>query len=220
MVAVDRQTPPVLTVEALSSRQDGRMCLEDIAFNLHAGECIAIVGANGAGKTTLLRHLVGLQRPTGGSIRIRGRDTRKTPVATLAREVGLAFQNPDNQFFKFSVEAELCVGPQALGVLDRPWIDELMEIFQLAPLREKTPFHLSGGEKKRVAFAAALASRPAILALDEPTAGQDFRFRAHLRRLLTRLQKSGQAIILVTHDLTFAERTAGRWLVMAGGRLL
>ena len=219
-IAVDRSAPPVVAIAGLCSRQDRPAALVDIGFSLHAGECVAIVGANGAGKTTLLRHLMGLARPAAGEIRIFGRDTRRQPVAALARDVGLAFQNPDNQFFKPTVDAEIRVGPEALGVHDDRWIGELAGIFQLERLGEKTPFCLSGGEKKRVAFASALAAKPAILALDEPTAGQDFVFRRDLRALLARLQAGGQTIVIVTHDLTFAERTARRWLLMAEGRLL
>jgi energy-coupling factor transport system ATP-binding protein len=198
----------------------GRPLLQEIGFSLYSGECLAIVGANGAGKTTLLRHLIGLQRPSKGSIRIDGHDIGKTPVSELARVVGLAFQNPDNQFFRFSVEQEIQAGPEVLGCLDTGWIAELMSLFQLETYRSKAPYRLSGGEKKRVAFASALAARPKVLALDEPTAGQDFEFRRNLRTFLHRMQARGQAVIIVTHDLTFAERTAGRWLLMAGGRLL
>lgn len=211
---------PVLEVQGMSCRVAGRPLLEDIHFALHPGECLAIVGANGAGKTTLLRHLIGLQRPTLGQVRIDGRDSRPVPVSDLARKVGLSFQNPDNQFFKLTVEQEIRVGPEVLGVLDPAWIQELLARFQLTGYRSQAPYRLSGGEKKRVAFASAMAARPVVLALDEPTAGQDFAFRRELRAFLQRMQSSGQAVILVTHDLTFAERAAGRWLLMAGGRLL
>ncbi len=213
--------PPVLAVNHLSSRAAARApLLKDIHLTLHPGECLAIVGSNGAGKTTLLRHLLGLQRPDKGSIRIDGHEIGKMPVSDVAKTVGLAFQNPDNQFFRFTVEQEIRVGPEAIGHLDAEWIAELMTLFQLTPYRSKAPYRLSGGEKKRVAFASALAARPKVLALDEPTAGQDFDFRRNLRTFLQRLQTRGQAIIIVTHDLTFAERTAGRWLLMAEGRLL
>jgi energy-coupling factor transport system ATP-binding protein len=181
---------------------------------------VAILGANGAGKTTLLRHLIGLQRPTTGRVLIQGRDNANVPVSDLAATVGLAFQNPDNQFFRFSVEEEIRVGPETMNTLDVAWIDELMTIFRLEAFRSKAPYRLSGGEKKRVAFASALASRPAVLALDEPTAGQDFEFRRSLRTFLKTMQAQGQAIIVVTHDLTFAERTAGRWILLADGQLL
>jgi energy-coupling factor transporter ATP-binding protein EcfA2 len=112
------------------------------------------------------------------------------------------------------------VGPEALEAVDTDWIETLMTTFRIERYRSQAPYRLSGGEKKRVAFASALAARPAVLALDEPTAGQDFEFRRNLRDFLLWMQARGQAVIIVTHDLTFAERTAGRWLLMAGGRLL
>ena len=218
--ACDPDRPAAVAIDHLNFQPGGQAVLVDISFTLHPGECIAVVGANGAGKTTLLRHLIGLQRPTSGRIRINGRDTRTIPVNDLAREVGLVFQNPDNQFFRFTVDQEIRVGPEALGTVDSDWIEELMGIFHLQSYRSRTPYHLSGGEKKRVAFASALASRPTVLALDEPTAGQDFKFRHTLRAFLHRIQADGQAILIVTHDLTFAERVANRWLVMADGRIL
>jgi energy-coupling factor transport system ATP-binding protein len=218
--AVDRNRPPVVEMARLGCRLQERTVLEEVSFRLHPGECVALVGANGAGKTTLLRHLIGLQRAQEGVIRIAGRDIRTVPINQLARQVGLAFQNPDNQFFRFSVEEEIGVGPRALGVLDAEWIEVLMERFHLGAFRRRAPYRLSGGEKKRLAFASALAARPAVLALDEPTAGQDFQFRRELRAFLGRMQSQGQAIVIVTHDLTFAERAAPRWLLLAGGRLL
>lgn len=211
---------PVVEVDHLCCHLAGRSILADISFTLYPGECIAVVGANGAGKTTLLRHLIGLQRPTKGRIRIKGRDTAGIPISDIARDVGLAFQNPDNQFFRLTVDQEIRVGPQTLGTIDNGWIEELMAIFQLESYGARAPYRLSGGEKKRLAFASALASRPAVLALDEPTAGQDFEFRRNLRAFMHQMQTRGQAIILVTHDLTFAERTASRWLLMADGHLL
>lgn len=219
-IEIDRKAPPLLAVDGLYGRHGDRTVLKGIGFTLHAGECVAVVGANGAGKTSLLRHLMGLQTPVAGTIRLRGRDTRKDAVSALARAIGLAFQNPDNQFFKDSVEAEIRTGPDALGVLDEHWLEDLGRIFDLGPLCSKSPFRLSGGEKKRVSFASALASKPALLLLDEPTAGQDFIFRRNLCDLLSQLQANGQAMVIVTHDLAFAASAARRWLLMIGGRLL
>jgi len=219
--ATDGHPPaPAIAVEHLGCHAAGRDLLKDISFTLAPGECIAVVGANGAGKTTLLRHLIGLQRPTSGRILVNGHDSARIPVSDLARDVGLAFQNPDNQFFRLTVDQEIRVGPEALGKLEGAWIEELVALFQLADFRSKAPYRLSGGEKKRVAFASALAARPGVLALDEPTAGQDFEFRRNLRIFLRQMQARGQAILIVTHDLTFAERTTSRWLLMAEGRLL
>jgi len=218
--AANDNSSPALAVEHVDCHIAGRAILSDISFTVHPGECVAIVGANGAGKTTLLRHLIGLQRPTNGRVIINGRDSAHCATSDLAREVGLAFQNPDNQFFRFTVDQEIRVGPETLGRFDGAWIEELMKIFRLEAFRSKAPYRLSGGEKKRVAFASALASRPAVLALDEPTAGQDFEFRRNLRAFLRQMRALGQAVIIVTHDLTFAERTAGRWLLLADGRIL
>ncbi len=211
---------PVLEIEGLTARVDGRMLLEEITFQAGAGECIAIVGANGAGKTTLLRHIMGLERPAAGTIRIQGRDTRQQRVAQLAAQVGLAFQNPDNQFFRLSVREEIETGPRALKKYDEAWIQALVAQFRLAPYLDRAPYRLSGGEKKRVAFASALATRPAVLALDEPTAGQDHQFRRALLNLLADVRSEGLLVILVTHDLGFAEACADRWILLNAGRIM
>ena len=212
--------PPVLAVEGLSASRGRRTLLDNISFQARAGECLAIVGANGAGKTTLLRHIMGLERPKAGKIQIKNRSLKGQSVARVAADVGLAFQNPENQFFKLTVREEIEAGPQALKKIDSQWVQTLIKRFRLTPFLDRAPYRLSGGEKKRVAFASALAARPSILALDEPTAGQDFFFRRALARLLEEVRGEGLLVLLVTHDLAFAERCAERWLLMAEGRLL
>jgi energy-coupling factor transporter ATP-binding protein EcfA2 len=107
-----------------------------------------------------------------------------------------------------------------MGCVDDGWIDRLVRLFQLEPLLERPPFRLSGGEKKRVAFAAALASQPEVLALDEPTAGQDGHFRKALGGFLSHLRALGRSVIFATHDLAFAAQNAHRWVVMAEGKIL
>lgn len=210
----------VLEVERISFELNGAPILRDVNFALRRGESLAIVGANGAGKTVLLKHLNGLYRPTRGEVRVMGRETRRSKVSELAREVGIAFQNPNSQFFKLTVWEEILAGPQALGLHDEAWLRELVRLFGLGPLLRRAPYRLSDGEKKRVAFAAALAHRPAILALDEPTSGQDWHFRSTLGELLATLRAQGQAILLVTHDLSFAEQHAHRWMLMAHGQVI
>ncbi len=210
----------VLTAEALSHAMDGRMILNKIRFRLGKGECTALLGANGAGKTTLLKHFNGLLRPTSGRMTLNGHDIRELPVSKLARHVGMAFQNPSSQFFKLSVRDEILAGPRALDCVDEGWIDRLVRLFRLEPLMERPPFRLSGGEKKRVAFTAALASQPEVLALDEPTAGQDGHFRKALGGFLSDLRALGRSVIFATHDLGFAARNAERWVVMAEGGIL
>jgi len=133
--------------------------------------------------------------------------------------VGMAFQNANDQFFKFRVRDEIEVGARALGRYDAGWMEELIALFDLEPLLERSPYKLSEGQKKRVAFAAALAARPEILVLDEPTTGQDWPFRRALGDLLGALRARAQTVLLVTHDLEFAERCASRWALMAGGQV-
>ena len=210
----------VLEVEHVSFDLNGAPILRDISFTLRQGESLAIVGANGAGKTVLLKHLNGLYRPIRGRVRVMGKETGQVKVSQLARHVGIAFQNPNNQFFKLTVWDEILAGPKALGLHDEAWLRELVKLFRLEPLLQRAPYRLSDGEKKRVAFAAALAHRPAILALDEPTSGQDWHFRSALGTLLAELRAQGQAMLLVTHDLSFAERHAHRWIALAKGQVV
>ncbi len=210
----------VLEVERVSFDLNGAPILRDVSFTLRRGESLAIVGANGAGKTVLLKHLNGLYRPTRGQVRVMGQETCRVKVSQLARQVGIAFQNPNSQFFKLTVWDEILVGPKALGLYDEAWLRELVRLFRLEPLLKRPPYRLSDGEKKRVAFAAALAHRPAILALDEPTSGQDWHFRSILGTLLAELRAQGQAMLLVTHDLSFAEQHAHRWILLAHGQVV
>jgi energy-coupling factor transport system ATP-binding protein len=217
---ISNHAPPVLEVEHVSFALNGRQILRDISFSLHEGESLAIVGANGAGKTVLIKHLNGLNHPNQGRVLVMDRDTRHFKVSELAKYVGISFQNPNSQFFKLNVWDEISVGPEAVNRFDESWIENLIGLFHLEPLKDRAPFRLSGGEKKRVAFAAALATKPVILVLDEPTAGQDWYFRRALGDLLTKLRALGQAVILVTHDLSFAEQHAHRWLLLADGQVV
>jgi energy-coupling factor transporter ATP-binding protein EcfA2 len=209
----------VLQLDRVSYSMNGRDIVSDVSFRLYAGRCTALVGENGAGKTTLLKLINGLLKPTAGRILVQGQSTRPMPAWQLARQIGTAFQNPNNQFFKLTVLEELLVGPQTLNRHDPKWIDQLVALFKLEGLLPRAPFKLSGGEKKRVAFAAALAVKPAILALDEPTAGQDGFFRKALLEGLRILQQEGTAVLIVTHALNFAETAADRWLVLSKGCL-
>jgi energy-coupling factor transporter ATP-binding protein EcfA2 len=193
--------------------------LRDLDLGVARGECLALVGANGSGKTTLVRHFNGLHHPDRGQVTVLGLDTRRTKTSRLARHVGLAFQNANDQFFKLRVRDEIEVGARALGRYDEAWVQELVALFQLEPLVGRSPYRLSEGEKKRVGFASALAARPEILVLDEPTTGQDWSFRRALGQLLGDLGKRGQTVVMVTHDLDFAERYACRWALLAEGRI-
>ncbi len=210
----------VLRVENVDFSFGNTSVLRDVGLTLDAGECLALVGANGSGKTTLIKHFNGLHRPDRGEVFVLGEDARRASVSELARHVGLVFQNVNNQFFKFQVREEIEVGAQALERYDGAWLEELIELFHLEPLLDRAPYRLSEGEKKRVAFAAALAGSPEILVLDEPTTGQDSPFRQALKHLFGDLRARGLSVVLVTHDLDFAEQCADRWVLLAQGQVL
>ncbi len=208
----------VLAVEALSASIGGRPVLDKVSFALRAGELAALVGENGAGKSTLVRHLIGLAAPAAGTVRLRGRSIGGRPPSELAREIGICFQNPDDQFFTPSVRAEIEVGlrrgrPAGLG------LEDLSEVFELGAVLDRPPQRLSAGEKKRAAIASVLALNPEVLVLDEPTAGQDAAGREALATALRRLSAGGLAVLLVTHDLEFASACARRWIRLHGGRV-
>jgi energy-coupling factor transport system ATP-binding protein len=213
-------SPPVVEAEEVSFSYHGLRVLQKIHFKLLGGESVALVGRNGVGKTTLIKHLNGLLRPVSGRLKILGQDTLRRPVSELSRHVGFVWQNPNDQLFQPTVRKEVLTGPKALGSYDPSWCDELFNRFGLVPFLERSPFTLSEGQKKRVAFAAALAVKPELVVLDEPTAGQDESFRRELAKFIVELQSEGRTVLLVTHDLEFAAEHASRWLVLAEGRII
>ncbi len=212
--------PPLITLEGVHFAYGDRPVLQGVDLEIRQGEVLAILGRNGSGKSTLVRHLNGLLRPHRGRVYVLGRDTREARVSELAGEVALVFENPNHQFFTASVRQELEVGPRALGRLDPAWIEQLTETFRLGDLLDRPPYRLSEGEKKRVAIAAALAGRPQVLVLDEPTTGQDEPARRALGAMFQRMRAMGQTVVLVTHDLAFAEAHADRWALLAEGRVI
>jgi energy-coupling factor transport system ATP-binding protein len=211
---------PVVKLEDVWFSYNRAPALSGIRLSIMRGECVAIVGRNGAGKTTLVKHLNGLLKPDRGEVNVLGRNTLQTPVAELARHVGFAWQNPNDQLFQANVRKEILLGPRSLHAFDPAWCNRLFERFNLGVLLDRPPFQLSEGQKKRVSFAAALAVQPELVVLDEPTAGQDESFRLELGRLISELQAEGRTVLLVTHDLEFAAEHADRWVAMADGRIV
>jgi energy-coupling factor transporter ATP-binding protein EcfA2 len=222
----ERQRPtiiagkPVIQVEDMWYHFDDEPVLKQATLEVRRGECLALVGANGAGKTTLIKHFNGLYKPKRGRVTVLGQDTQRAQTSTLARHVGLVFQNPNDQFFRRTVHEEIMAGPRAMGFSDPQWRDTLVSLFHLQPYLARSPYRLSEGEKKRVAFASALATRSEIIVLDEPTTGQDRHFREALHELLNELRSRDYTIVLVTHDLEFASAVANRWAVLADGQLI
>lgn len=210
----------ILKLDKIHAAADGKEILRDVSFTVRAGESVAIIGSNGAGKTTLIKHCNALLRPTQGSVTVAGADLRRKRTHQLAATVGLAFQNPNDQFFKVRVREELTVGPRAVGRLDDGWVHELCDLFELNELLERSPYRLSEGEKKRVAYASIFAMKPGLVVLDEPTVGQDGRFREAMVDFLRLLEQFGFTLLIVTHDLDFARATTDRWLLLDAGKIV
>jgi energy-coupling factor transport system ATP-binding protein len=219
-LSLPRTSPPIVEAEDISFSYHGLPVLQHIDFKLLRGESVALVGRNGAGKTTLVKHLNGLLRPHSGHLKILGQETRGRPVSELSRHVGFVWQNPNDQLFQPTVREEVLTGPEALGLYDPSWSDELFIRFGLVSLLDRSPFTLSEGQKKRVSFAAALAVKPELIVLDEPTAGQDEIFRRELAKFISELQSEERTVVLVTHDLEFAAEHANRWMALADGRIV
>lgn len=204
---------------------DARTALRDICLSIGSGELVAIVGRTGSGKSTLIQHANGLLHPTAGCVLLRGRDIASKAAANEARRsVGLVMQYPEQQLFASTVYEDVAFGPENLGLAPaevdervRQALDQVGLSFE--ELAERNPFHLSGGQQRRVAIAGVLAMRPDVLVLDEPCAGLDPSAHAALVQLLADLHAAGQTIIMVTHDLDDARTLATRTIAMRDGRV-
>ena len=200
----------------------GVSAIRGVSLSLDEG-CVCIVGQNGAGKTTFAKHLNGLLRPTRGRVLVRGKDTREYRVAELAREVGLAFQNPDDQLFRSTVEEEVRFGPDNVGAGPeeaKRMVAFAMDLMGLEAVPEKKPHDLGVPERKRVATASVIAMNTPVVVLDEPTGGQDAEGIELLGQLVGQLVQQGKLVVVVTHDVMFAARHADRVIALYQGRVL
>jgi energy-coupling factor transporter ATP-binding protein EcfA2 len=199
----------------------------DVDVQLRSADALAIVGPNGSGKSTLALMLAGLLRPRVGSVLAgeallagHGREpVAEWPARVLVRRIGTVFQDPEHQFLAASVREELLLGPRRAGVEEevaRRRCDELLERLHLDGVVEANPFTLSGGEKRRLSVATALATDPDVLILDEPTFGQDRRTWTELLHLLAGLRDRGRSICFATHDRAFARALADRTFALSG----
>ena len=202
---------------------NGVQALNGVSLAIENGEFVALMGQNGAGKTTLVKHFNGLLKPSKGDVLIDGVNTGDVSVATLARKVGLVFQNPDHQFFCETVEKEVSFALKNFG-FDEDSIERRMDwafnLLDLAQYRDVSPFMLSGGERKRVALASVLAWDPKIVILDEPTTGQDHAQKERLRQFIIQLNAQGKTVVIVTHDIEFVAECRPRVVLMANGRIV
>ena len=201
--------------------------LDDVSLNIHEGEFLAIIGHTGSGKSTLIQHLNGLMRADSGSIYFNGEDiyAKKFSMPFLRKHVGLVFQYPEYQLFETTVLEDVCFGPKNLGLSKEDVLVAAKKALKQVGLGEeyyeKSPFELSGGEKRRVAIAGVLAMNPEVLILDEPTAGLDPKGRDKILNQLKKLQTERNiAIILVSHSMEDVAKYAERLVVMSGGKKL
>ena len=203
-----------------------RKALDNINLELNDGEFIGLIGHTGSGKSTLVQHLNGLLKPHGGSVVVNGRETttKGEDLKKLRCEVGLVFQYPEHQLFEETVYKDIAFGPANLG-LSKEEIDqrvkEAMNYVGLSyDLMEKSPFDLSGGQKRRAAIAGVLSMHPSVLVLDEPTAGLD---PAGREEILTQVKsiylKSKMTVILVSHSMEDVAKLVNRLIVMNQGRV-
>ncbi len=197
---------------------DGTQALDGINFHLDAGECVALLGANGSGKTTFVLHLNGLLDGEG-SIEVCGMPVKKETLQRVRAKVGLVFQDSDEQLFMPTVLEDVAFGPANLGLSPQEAVaraHKALEQVGMSGAIHKAPYHLSSGEKRRVAIAGVLVMEPEVLVLDEPTTSLDPPGQRELTRLLRSLP---QAKLLVTHDIQFAEALATRAVFFERGRV-
>ncbi|MDR2463087.1 MAG: energy-coupling factor ABC transporter ATP-binding protein [Verrucomicrobiales bacterium] len=194
---------------------DGYQALDGVSFELAEGQTLGVVGANGAGKSTLLLTLPGVLSPSAGEIYVRGRRVEKSSLAEIQREVGLVFQDADDQLFTASVRDDVAFGARNMGLGDAT-VDEALTLTGIAHLAERAPYKLSGGEKKLAAIASVLSMRPSLLVMDEPSSSLDPKARRKIIELLSRLPQSK---LIATHDLDLVWDMCDRVLVLRQGRV-
>lgn len=222
-------TPTVVfAAENISFAYDHVLALRDLSLNIERGQSVALVGANGSGKSTLLRLLDALCFPTSGQLSFCGKPLSEealrddTFFLSFRRRVGLVFQNPDVQLFNPTVFDEVAFGPLQMGwpgseVIAR--VSDALDQFGISYLRERPPYRLSGGEKKRVALASVLVLDPEVLLLDEPTAMLDPRSQSQLIDLIQNWKRDSKTVVTATHQLEIVEDIADRIVVMEQGNV-
>jgi len=199
---------------------NGAKALRGVSLDVRKGEYIVIVGQNGAGKTTLVKHFLHLLEPASGTVLMDGQDVRALDVSDLAHRVGFVSQNPDNQIFCTSVEAEVAFALRNLGIrgaeLDER-VEESLQTMGLGRVRRQHPLALPKGDRARVIIAAVLAMRPHVLIFDEPTTGQDYQGAKRILDVSRQLHQSGKTVIVITHHLYLMPDYAKRVVVMGKG---
>ena len=223
---------PILQVKNLTHTYGAgtpfqRSAVENLSFDVQPGEFLGIIGHTGSGKSTLIQHLNGLLRPTSGQVLLNGRDIWAEPkkIRDVRFRVGLVFQYPEHQLFEETVYKDISFGPANQGKSGEELDHSVREAARLVGIRDdqlmKSPFELSGGQKRRVALAGVLAMEPEVLVLDEPTAGLDPAGRENLMANIRDFHRNrGTTVILVSHSMDEIAQNVDRILVLKSARVL
>jgi len=223
---------PLIEIDNLSHVYDtgtpfARTALDNVNCSIAKGEFIGVIGHTGSGKSTLIQHLNALLKPTSGRVLLDGVDIHgdKNQLKSTRQRVGLVFQYPEHQLFEVTIYKDVAFGPTNMGLSPGEVDTRVREALTLVGLSEelyeKSPFELSGGQKRRAAIAGVLAMKPDVLILDEPTAGLDPGGRdAILSQIAAMHDIVGNTVILVSHNMEDVSRLADRIIVMAGGKII
>ncbi len=207
----------VVEIDSLCfSYPDGNRALEGISLDIFEGEKVAVIGPNGAGKSTLLLHLNGVLQ-SNGNVRVFGKKVDRKNLRGIRQKVGLVFQNPDDQLFCPTVFDDVAFGPRNMSLSPeeiKSRVEESLTAVGLAGFEDRSPFHMSVGEKRRVAIATVLSMNAEILAFDEPTSNLDPKGKRELAQLLGKL---GRTQIVITQDLSLAGKLCDRVILISKG---
>ncbi|HHX60416.1 MAG TPA: energy-coupling factor transporter ATPase [Epulopiscium sp.] len=198
--------------------------LSNVTLHIPKGQFVGLIGHTGSGKSTLIQHLNGLMKPTSGTICINEKDihSKEVKLKEIREQVGLVFQYPEYQLFEMTIYKDVAFGPKNMGLSEDEIKERVISALSMVnigeEMYEKSPFELSGGQKRRVAIAGVLAMRPDILVLDEPTAGLDPRGREEILDQISQMHKTlGITVILVSHSMEDVARYVDRLVVMEKG---
>lgn len=205
-----------------------QIALEDINFTVADGELLGVIGHTGSGKSTLLQHLNGLLKPNSGRVIVGDVDITAPGVSMveIRKRIGLVFQYPEYQLFEETVAKDVAFGPKNLGLSEQEIEERVREALELVGLdyeqiKERSPFELSGGQKRRVAIAGVVAMRPEVLILDEPTAGLDPKAHHDVLDMVQEVhRRTGNIIILVSHNMADIARVSDKIIVIDSGHLV
>lgn len=214
----------ILKVEDLYYKYgNGKSALDGVSVDIYEGEKIAVLGSNGSGKSTFFLNVDGVLKPEQGNIIYRGTFINKKNLKELRKNIGIVFQDADNQIIASTVRAEVGFGPMNLKlpkeeVIKR--VEEALSYMNISDLKDRPPHYLSGGEKKRVSIADIIAMKSEVIIFDEPTAALDPLNAQMLEEVLLRLETEGKTMLISTHDVDFAYRWAERILVFCQGKII